>query len=119
MADEKNQDLFDLSKLQGDGNVEMVIFGHNGKIIQRFARPMLFVAFEPANMGEILNRFLGATKEAGATPVINMPRRTITREKRNALVTRATLVMKSMTEKGRAPAAIAQHVVDSILSAIE
>lgn len=120
MADERFPDLFDPSALAGDdGMTEMVIFAHNGKIIQRFARPMLFVAYDPKNMGEIVNRILGAVKEAGHTPVINMPKRKITPKQREALITRATLVFRSLQEKGRAPAHIAQHVVDSVLSAID
>jgi len=120
VADERFQDLYDPSALAGDdGMTEMVIFAHNGKIIQRFARPMLFVAYDPKNMGDVINRILGAIKEAGHMPVINMPRRRITKEQRDALVTRALHVYRSMTEKQRAPALIAQHVVDSVLSAIE
>lgn len=120
MADEQHQDLFDTRALAGnDGMTEMVIFAHNGKIIQRFARPMLFVAYDPKNMGEILNRMLGAVKEAGHTPVINMPKRKITEKQRQALITRATLVFKSLQEKGRPPSYIAQHVVDSVISAID
>lgn len=119
MADEQNQDLYDPKALQGEGNCEMVIFANNGMVIQRFERPMLFVAYEPKNMGEIVNRFLGAVKEAGFTPVINMPRRSISKEKREALVTRALHVYRSMTEKHQHPADVARHVVDSVLSAIE
>jgi hypothetical protein len=50
---------------------------------------MLFVAYDAQNLGRSSNRFLGAIKEAGFTPVINMPRRKISKEKRDALVTRA------------------------------
>lgn len=120
MADERHQDLYDPSALAGDdGMTEMVIFAHNGKIIQRFARPMKFVAYDPKNMGEIVNRILACVEEAGGQVVINMPRRKITKEKREALVTRALHVYRSMNEKNRPPAIIAQHVVDSVLSAIE
>jgi len=113
-------DLYDTRALAGnDGITEMVIFEHNGKIIQRFARPMEFIAYDAKNLAEILNRFLGAMKEAGHTPVINMPRRKITKKQRDALVTRAIHVYRSMTEKNRPPAVVAQHVVDSVLSAIE
>ena len=120
MADERHQDLYDPSALAGDdGKTEMVIFASNGKIIQRFARPMLFVAYDPENMGEIVNRILACVKEAGAQVVINMPRRTISKAKRDALVTRAVHVYRSMTEQHRPPKQVAMHVVDSILSAIE
>ena len=120
MADERFPDLLDLRVLQGDdGMTEMIVFPHNGKVIQRFARPMLFVAYDPKNIGEIVNRVLACVKETGHEVVINMPRRTISREKRDALVTRAVHVHRSMTEQKRAPKDIARHVVDSILSAID
>lgn len=112
-------DLYDPSALKGQGDVEMVLFYHRGKIIQRFAREVLFVAYDPKNVPELVNSLLARLKEAGETPVINMPRRKITRAQRDALVTRATLVYRSMMEKGRPPAVVAQHVVDSVLSAIE
>lgn len=120
MADERFQDLYDPRALAGDdGMTEMVIFAHEGKIIQRFARPMLFVAYNPEPCAEIVNRFVGAIKEAGFIPVINLPRRTISKEKRDALVTRAIHVYRSMTEQKKPPALVAQHVVDSILSAMD
>ncbi len=120
MADERFQDLYDPRALAGDdGMTEMVIFAHHQKVIVRFARPMLFVAFDPQNIGEIVNRILACVKETGHTVVINMPRRQISKEKRDALVTRAIHVYRSMTEQNRPPATVAQHVVDSVLSAIE
>jgi hypothetical protein len=97
----------------------MVIFEHQGKIIQRFDKPMLFVAYEPGNMGEIVNRILAAVKEAGHEIRINIPRRKITKTQRDALVTRALHVYRSMSEKHQHPADVAKHVVDSVLSAIE
>jgi hypothetical protein len=117
MADAK--DLYDPKALQGEGKCEMVVFAHHTHVIQRFERPMLFVAYEPANVGSLVNELLKAAKEAGGEVIINMPRRKISREKRNALVTRALHVYRSMTEKNRHPADVAKHVVDSVLSAIE
>ncbi len=120
MADERHQDLYDPSALAGDdGMTEMVIFAHGKKVIMRFARPMLFVAFDPANMGEVLNRAIACCKEAGGEVRINLPKRKISKAQRDALVTRATHVFRSMTEQNRPPALIAQHVVDSVLSALE
>lgn len=114
------EDLFDPAALQGDeGKAEMVIFAHSGKVIQRFSRPMLFVAYDAANAAELANKFLNCAKDCGAQIVLNLPRRKISKEKREALVTRATHVFRSMTEKSRPPADVARHVVDSILSAIE
>ena len=113
-------DLYDPRALQGDdGKTEMVIFAHSGKVIQRFARPMLFVAYDPGNAAELANKFLNCAKECGAEIVLNLPRRRISKEKRDALITRAIHVYRSMTEQHRPPAIVAKHVVDSVLSAID
>lgn len=113
-------DLFDPRALQGDeGKTEMVLFPHTGKVIQRFARPMLFVAFDPSNAVEVGKKMIDCAVECGAQVTIQVPRRQISREKREALVTRAAHVFRSMTEKNRPPAEIARHVIDSVLSAIE
>lgn len=119
MAD--SNDLFDPRGLLGgdQGATEMVLFTHEGKVIQRFREPRLWVAYDPANAAELANKFLNAAKECGAQIVLNLPKRKISKEKREALVTRAIHVYRSMTEKHRPPALVAQHVVDSILSALE
>lgn len=110
MADEQARD---------DGNTEMVIFADRGRVIQRFKKPMLLVAYDPKNVGEIVNGFLAAVKEAGFETVINLPRRKITKAQRDALVTRAVHVYRSMTEQHKNPKDVAMHVVDSVLAAIE
>jgi hypothetical protein len=80
---------------------DMVIFANGSRVIQRFSRPMLFVDYDAQNLGPIIDRFLGAIKEAGFTPVINMPRRQISKEKRDALITRAIHVYRSMSRRSR------------------
>lgn len=113
------RDLFDPSLLRGDGKCEMVIFTHEQKVIQRFDRPMLFVAYDPANMGEIVNRFLGAVKEAGFPIVINMPKRKITREQRDRMTVRALRVYRTLMDKNKPPAVIVQEMVDTLLSMVD
>lgn len=115
------EDLFDPRALLGgdQGATEMVIFTHEGKVIQRFREPRLWVAYDPPNAAELANKFLNAAKDCGVQIVLNLPRRRISPARRMALITRATHVYRSMTERGRAPKHIAQHVVDSILSAID
>lgn len=111
MADEQPRD--------DDGKVEMVIFADQGRVIQRFEKPMIRIAYDPKNVGEVVNGFLAAVKEAGFETIINLPKRKITKAQRDALVTRAVHVYRSMTEQHRPPADVARHVVDSVLSAIE
>lgn len=114
------EDLFDPAALQGgDGKTEMVLFAHQGKIIVRYREPRLWVAFDPSSAVDVGKKMIDCAVECGAQVTIEVPRRKISPAKRMALVTRATHVYRSMTEKGRPPKDIAQHVVDSILSAID
>jgi hypothetical protein len=79
---------------------------------------MLFVAYDPQNLGDhepLPRRDQGGGLHAGDQHAAAQ----ISKEKRDALITRAIHVYRSMTEKNRPPALIAQHVVDSVLSAIE
>ena len=120
MSNDPN-DLFDPRALMGgdEGATEMVIFSHKGRVIQRFREPRLWLAYDPANAAELANKLLNCAKDCGAQVVLNLPRRRISKEKRDALVTRAIHVYRSMTEQKKPPAIVATHVVDSILSAID
>lgn len=114
------EDLYDPRALEGnEGMTEMVLFTHNGKVIQRFARPMLFVAYDANNAAQLANQLLNRAKECGANIVINVPRRKISKQVRDTLILRAFHVYRSMTEQKRPPMLIAEHVIDSVLSAID
>ena len=112
-------DLFDLRLVKGDGKVDMVIFASNGKVVQRFRGTQEWVAFDPPNAVEVGKKIIDCAVECGAKVEIQVPRRSIAPHKRLAMITRATHIYRSMTEKGRPPKDVAQHVVDAILSAIE
>jgi hypothetical protein len=101
------------------GATEMVIKTEGGRVVMRFREPRLWVAFDPSNAVAIGKYLVDCAVQCGAKVTIEVPRREISREKRDALVARATVVFKSMSERGRAPKTIALHVVDSILAAIE
>ena len=113
------EDLFNPAELQGDGKTEMVLFAHQGKVIVRYREPRLWVAFDPPSAVDVGKKLIDCAVECGANVEIKVPRRKISGIKRQALITRATHVFRSMTEKGRAPKDVAQHVVDSILSAVD
>lgn len=104
---------------EDDGKTEMIINAEGGKVIVRFREPRLWVAMDPANAVGIGKHLIDCAVDCGANVEIKVPRRKISQEKRDALITRATHVFRSMSERGRPPAAIARHVVDSIMSAIE
>jgi len=102
-----------------EGKTEMAIQPEGGKIVMRFREPRHWVVFEPSNAVEIGKHLIDCAVACGANVTIQVPRREISREKRDRLVTRAILVLRSMTEKGRQPAHIARNLVDTILSAID
>lgn len=102
-----------------EGKVNMVILAEAGHVILRFQRSMLWVKFERDNAAHVGKCLIDTAVSIGAKVVITVPNKTLSKEKRDALVMRALHVQRSMTEKGRPPVTIAEHVVDSILSALE
>ena len=105
--------------MSDEGKTELIIQAEQGKVIVRFPEPLLWLALDPANAVGIGKHLIDCAVDCGANVEIKVPRKEISREKRTALITRALHVQRSMTEQNRPPAMIAQHVVDSILSAIE
>ena len=102
-----------------DGKTELIIKPEGGKVIMRFQKPMLWIAFDPSNAVGIGKHLIDCAVECGANVTIQVPRREISREQRDRLIARAILTLKSLTEKGKPPSVIALHVVDTILSAID
>lgn len=102
-----------------EGQTEMVIKAEEGKIIMRFPEPQLWIAFDPSNAVQIGKHLIDCAVECGASVEIKVPKREISAQKRDVLITRALHIFRSMQEKNRPPKMIAKHVVDSILSAIE
>lgn len=113
------EDLFDPRMLQGDGKTEVALFAHTQRVIVRFRTPQLWFAMGPPQALEFAKKMIDCAAECGMKIEIKVPRREIPPHKREALVTRALHVMRSMTEQHRPPKDIARHVVDSIISAID
>lgn len=116
-------DLFDVRTLPpgDDGMTEMVIF-HNprtGKLIQRFARPMLFVAYDPQNGLQVAAQFLDCLEALGHKVSIKVEKRKITEQQRAVLITRVGHILKTMLAQNRPEPHIARSVVDTILSAVD
>lgn len=108
----------DVVKAQSD-NVEIAIKHEKGKIVLAFFRPVDRITLDPPNAVLIAKEFLDLAQVCGHEVVLQVPKRKITKEQRDRLINRATLVFKNLSEKGRAPGYIAREVVDSILSAID
>lgn len=117
------KDLYDLSTMPpGDeGMTEMVVFPHprTRKVIQRFARPLEFIAYDPQNVPPIAGAMLDACQDLGFKVALKVPKRKITEEQRAVLITRVGHIMRTQLEQNRHPATIARNIVDTILSAID
>ncbi len=117
------EDLFDPRTLPpGDeGMTEMVVYVHQAtkKVIQRFARPMLFVAYDPQNLVPVAGQMLDCCQELGYRIALKVPKRKITEQQRAVLITRTGHILRSQLERGQKPEVIARQVVDTILSAID
>lgn len=102
-----------------DGKTEMIVRIEKGQVILRFAKPMQWIAFDPANAVTVGKHLIDCAVQCGAKVTIQTPKRKITRETRERLIARAMHVFRSMSERGKTPADIAKNVVDTILSAID
>lgn len=116
-------DLFDISSLpQGDeGMTEMVVFLHprRRQVIQRFARPMLFVAYDPVNAANVGKQMIDVAVEGGAQVTIEVKKRQVSDKQRAVLITRVDHILKNLLERGRPRHHIAQQLVDTILTSEE
>lgn len=116
-------DLFDPRTLPAgdEGKTDMVIFVHQGtkKVIQRFARPMEFVAYDPQNLVPIAGQMLDCCQELGFTVSLKVPKRKITEQDRAVLITRVGHILRTHLERGAKPEAMSRNVVDTVLSYID
>lgn len=105
----------------GDGKTEMIIFPDNRtkQVIQRFQRPMLFVAYDLGNAVPVGKQIIDCAVACGAEVTIEVPPRQISREKKAALEARVMHIIVSTQEQGRKPAFVAKAVVEQILNSIE
>jgi hypothetical protein len=118
-----DDDLYDVRTLPpgDDGMTQMVIFNNprTGKVIQRFARPMLFVAYDPANVVPVAAQFLDCAEQLGTKVAIKVQKRKITEQQRAVLITRVGHILRTQLAQNRPPEHISRSVVDTILSAID
>ena len=97
----------------------MIITVHEGRVVQRFQRAMLYVLYERDNAAFVGREMINAAIACGAQVQINVPRVKISREKRDAMIARAAQIHRSMLEQKKEPLAIARNVVDQLLAQID
>lgn len=110
---------YDESVPEDKGATEMIVKAERGQVIIRYREPRLWVAFDPGNAVRVGKQLIDCAVECGLRVELKVPRREVSQEKRQALIARAMHTFRSLTDKGRPPKVVAQHVVDSILAAIE
>jgi hypothetical protein len=111
-------DLLNVETLEGDGDVEMVIFQRGDQVVMRFREPMLWVGFDPTNAVAVGKQLIDLAVACGANVEIVVPRQEVSREQRAVLTQRTAHIVRSMSAGGRPIDFIAQQVVDSILAEI-
>jgi len=101
------------------GASRMAIGPEEGKVCIRFPEPRLWVAIDPPNAVLMAKHMIDCAVACGHKVTLQLPRREVSREKREALVARAMHVIRSTQEQHKSPATVARSLVDSILSAID
>ena len=102
------------------GNVEMVVTVDEGKVIQRFKRPMSFIVYEPQNCLDVCEAMVAAAFEArGEKPVGPALKASLIEKHRDKLVPRITLMLANMREdKTKTHMNVALQIIDTVFSEI-
>ena len=116
-------DPFNTLGLLGDGKTNMLVFDEHvrgvHRVIQKFEKPMAWVAYDPSNAVAVGKQFIDSAVACGAHVEIKVPKRKITEHQRLALITRVGHMLRSMMEQNKPLPNQARQVVDTILSAID
>lgn len=99
------------------GTTTCAIGNRDGQVVMTFPQPVEWAAFDPETARQIGEAM---AKEAYTVRYGRKPegKSIIADEIRQRLLNRATLIIRSLQEKGKLPGHIAKEVVDTILSEI-
>lgn len=100
------------------GSVEMVIDQQDGKVVQRFKRPMEVVVYEPNNAIDVAMAMTDAAFAArdGVKPVGSTLKAELVERHRVTLTTRVALMLGSLRgDKLKSDGQVAQAVVEAML----
>ena len=101
-----------------DGKTQVVVGEENGRVVLRFPKAIDFVAFDPENARQVGEAMAKAAYHLHTGLTAPQGRSALSAELRMRLVTRATHIIRNLTDKKILPGRISQEVVDSILSEI-
>jgi hypothetical protein len=108
------------------GATTVGIKDENGKVVLVFPEAVKWCELEPEMARQAAEAMARAAYRCryrtdppdGRSALAGEIRQRVTKEIRNALVTRVALMLRSLQDRGRAPNAIAQEVVDTLLSRV-
>lgn len=100
-----------------EGQVEMIVYPENGRIVQRFRRPMNFIIYEPDNARIVAARLIDCAFEADdqPKPAGDAVKAALVQRHRRTLLPRVTAILRSMREeKTKTNEYIAAQVIDAV-----
>ena len=100
------------------GSTEVAVGEENNRVILKFPNPVSFVAFDPNNARQVGEAMAKVAYHIDTGLQAPDGRSALSEELRMRLVTRATHIIRNLTDKKMLPGKIANEVVDSILSEI-
>ncbi len=101
-----------------DGKTSVAVGEENGRVVLRFPKPIDFAAFDPENARQVGEAMAKAAYHLHTGKKAPDGRSALSAELKMRLVTRATHIIRNLTDKKVLPGRISQEVVDSILSEI-
>jgi|SRR3989304_5890699 len=100
------------------GATKVIVGEENGRVVLRFPKAVEFAAFDPENARQVGEAMAKAAYHLHTGLHATDGRSALSAELRMRLVTRATHIIRNLTDKKILPGRISQEVVDSILSEI-
>lgn len=108
------------------GTTSVAIKDENGRVVLLFPEPVKWCELDPEMARQAAEAMARAAYRCryrvdppdNRSSLASEMRSRITQQIRNDLVTRMTLVLRSLQEKGRAPHVIAAEMVDQLLSRV-
>ena len=101
-----------------DGEALVAMGVEARQVVWQFARPLEIIRWNPDNAKNFALEMGRKAYEAQFGREPSPQRNIVTEELRKRLRARAVLVVRSLTEAGRSPKFIAEHVTDLLLSEI-
>lgn len=101
-----------------EGKVEMSVYADRGHVVQRFARPMQLVVYDPQNCLDVSEAMAAAAFEAreGVKPVGDALKAELVERHRIRLTQRVAVMLNSLREdRTKSNGHVAKAVVDAML----